>query len=477
MAEIPCPIRAATARHSEAEALRGPSRTLSYAALDEAVMEMATAFRQQHVVLGEIVAMTGPADLDYILAFLGLLRAGVVACPISPRFPKAYACALLEPLGCRFMIGGELGVPALRPLKLQPDRTLRDPEDAAPAGIPEDRPATVIFTSGSSGRPKAALHSFGNHWYNAKRSNENITLAPGDRWLLSLPLFHVAGVGVVFRCLLAGATVVIPAPGRPLADAIAGEDITHLSLVPTQLFRLLNDPAGRDALKRTKAILLGGSAVPKSLLRTAYDHGLPVCTSYGLTEMATQVTTTRPGDPLDRWLTSGWPLAPDTLRLSTDGEIQVKGDTLFRGYLEEGHCLRPLTEDGWFATGDLGRLDAQGYLTVTGRRDNMFIAGGENIQPEEIEAAICACSGVAEAIVVPVPHAEFGTTPAAFVRTESGAAPDAAALRGRLAEQLPRFKIPRYILAWPELPETGIKASRRLLAERAQALCKDAPET
>jgi len=333
-----------------------------------------------------------------------------------------------------------------------------------------EQPATLIFTSGSSGEPKEALHSYGNHYWNAVASNRNIPVYPGDRWLLSLPLYHVAGIGIVFRCLVGGAAVAIPEPGQPLGHAIRQLGATHVSLVATQLHRLLDDKDGIAALAGLKAILLGGSAIPENLIRRACALGLPIHTSYGLTEMASQVTTTRTGDPLDALLTSGRPLADDTVAISEDGEILVRGKTLFQGYREGGTVAPPLTPDGWFATGDVGRVDAEGCITVIGRKDNLFIVGGENVQPEAIERALCRVEHVAEAVVVPISDDEFGCLPVAFVRNEAGAMLDADGLREYLAGELPHHAVPRHFFSWPEDgPSPEAKVNRRDFVTRAEA--------
>ncbi len=460
MAEFVCPLHAAALETPCAPALVSGSGVLSFRDVEVRVQATAAALRNAGLRPGGRAALTGRASSGDITLFLALLRAGVVACPVNPRFPEAYAMALL----------GRVGAQRLPPLPDVP--SVGDAQvEAAPPRIPEDRPATIIFTSGSAGSPKAALHSYGNHCHSALQSNRNIALRPGDCWLLSLPMFHVAGIGVLFRCLVSGAAVAVPEDREPIEAAVVRYGVTHLSLVATQLHRLLQSEEGRAALRRVRAILLGGSAFPDGLVREAFALGLPIYTSYGLTEMASQVTTTRAGDPLDRLLTSGAPLSPGNLRISGDGEILVRGKTLFLGYVDGEQVMRSLTEDGWFATGDLGAQDAQGYLAVTGRRDNMFISGGENIQPEEVERSLCKCAGVCEALVVPVSHAEFGAVPAAFVRYAPGTARDEAVLQRELEKALPRFKVPRRILPWPEdLAGLGIKLGRKAFAERASVL-------
>ena len=196
---------------------------------------------------------------------------------------------------------------------------------------------------------------------------------------------------------------------------------------------------------------------------------LPIFTSYGSTEMASQVTTTRPKDNFDRLLTSGKVLPYRQIKIAPDGEILVKGATLFKGYLEGDLLVVNRDKKGWFRTGDLGCLDEQGYLTVTGRRDNMFISGGENIQPEEIENKMNRLDGVANVIVVPVRNKEYGERPAAFVTMETGREFDQEKLKQGLKNTLPHFMIPDYFFPWPEdVIQEGIKINREYFKKVAE---------
>jgi len=334
---------------------------------------------------------------------------------------------------------------------------LRDSHDP----IHPDTPAVIITTSGTTAEPKLALLSYGNLYYSACAANNNMPLNPGDRWLLSLPLYHVAGLGIMFRCLLAGAAIVVPGTQRQLADTILEQGITHISLVSTQLYRLLQDVDGLQALKKLKAILLGGGPMPRPLIERAIQENLPIHTSYGLTETASQITATRPDDPPEARFTSGAPLTQDTVAISSEGEILVRGNTLFLGYLQHGTLNRPLTPDGWFQTGDLGRLDSHGRLTVLGRKDNMFICAGENIYPEEVERALEAIPGILQAIVIPVDDPERGHVPVAYVRTDPDYIIEPARLMAHLSKNLLRHKIPTQFRPWPvHLPDSA-KVNRR----------------
>lgn len=472
MNEAPCPLQTMASRHPSAPALISPQGIYTWQDLNACIPAMMARLEGAGLRKGDIAAIALPPGPACPMLVMAMIRMGIIAFPIDPRFPEAYRSEILERVHGAAIILPEEASPVQGLVSIPLDRLMADRPPLPPdeeIRLSLDAPATLVLTSGSSGPPKAALHSFRNHYHSALRSNANIALEPEDRWLMSLPMYHVAGLGVWFRCLLQGAAVLFPEPGQRLDEALRQFTPTHLSLVSTQLYRLLREPGILPLMQGMKAILLGGSGIPAALLHEAHAAGLPIFTSYGLTEMATQVTTTAPDDPVDRLLTSGRPLAPGCLCISPEEEILIRGETLFLGYLEGNALLRPLRDDGWFATGDCGFIDEAGYLQVTGRRDNMFIAGGENIQPEEIEAALCRIEGVLEAVVTPVPHAEFGNTPAAFLRLAEGLTLDELSPGTHLAGHLPKFKVPRYYFAWPEIPiPDGGKIPRRVFQEEAR---------
>ena len=462
---FPCPLRSAALAAPKAAALVGARGITSYGELDR--MVSAAALRFGGLDPGSRVALYLPKDERYVALVLALIRAGHVACPVSDHLPPRGAAQLLGKAACSALISEDeqlLQKAGADLYELKPENLLEVARHRTePTDIPLERSATIIFTSGSTGVPKAALHTFGNHYYNALGSNANITLRPGDRWLHTLPLYHVGGLSILFRCLLAKATVALPEPGDPLGEAIAGPAATHVSLVSTQLSRLLREDADLGGLE---AVLMGGGPVPPSLVDEALARGLPLHTSYGLTEMASQVTTTPPDASIEELRTAGRVLPNREVSISERGEIMVRGETLFAGYVEGEELDRPLNQEGWFHTGDLGELGEDGYLRVGGRIDNLFISGGENIQPEEIEEALCRLEGVDEAVVVPVPDEEFGARPVAFVRTDGGVRD----LSGELESDLPRFKIPIAYHLWTEEARRGMKVDRAALGKRALRL-------
>lgn len=464
------PLYEAASVRPEALAVLTPERAFRYGDLERWVAATAQRLQALGGGPGARIGLCLPTTWRALVLTLAAIRAGCVACPISMRLPSRGVAGLLRKVAARALITDREALKEQLPgdlLVLTPEEIVEEGgggEEAAPR-IALAQPATLVFTSGSTGEAKAVLHSVGNHYCSARGANENIALEPGDRWLLALPLYHVGGLGVVFRCLLAGATVVVPAPGLATGEAIRRYGVTHVSLVATQLARLLDEAATPEGLK---AVLVGGSAVPPSLIREAHARGLPVHTTYGLTEMTSQVTTTPPGASLARLGTSGRRLPHRHVQIAKDGEILVKGAVLFQGYVDGKALNRPLDADGWFHTGDRGLLDAEGFLRVLGRTDTLFISGGENIHPEEIEQALCALDEVRQAVVVPVEDAVFGQRPLAFVKMDGGV-PERAALAARLEPRLPRFKIPIAFYEWPDdAPAPGMKIDRAFFATYAE---------
>jgi O-succinylbenzoic acid--CoA ligase len=451
MNPVRCPLDEASERYPQQVALLSSEIEITFKELNEWVSGTASRLQEIGIQKGERVALILPPSWEQVVLILALIRRGAMASPVNPKFPTTYTKTLLNKISCHRVIG----------TTQQVARQSKIPKNK----IELDQPATILFTSGSSGTPKAVLHSYGNHYWSAKGSNENIPLQRGDRWLLSLPLCHVSGIGIIFRSLLSGTTLVIPREEDPLEERISKYAITHLSLVSTQLYRLLQKAT---PWKTIKATLLGGSAIPFSILDQAYSKKLPIYTSYGLTEMATQVTTTPSNPPKEKRQTSGKALPYREIDIAKDGEILVRGKTLFQGYVDREKIDRPLTKKGWFQTGDLGEIDPEGYLSVRGRKDNLFISGGENIYPEEIELALSNLAGIEQSRVVPIADKEFGYRPVAFLKTTQPM--DSSKIQSELEKALPRFKIPIVFHAWPNVDNTGIKTGRSYFIELARQL-------
>ncbi|MBY6019280.1 o-succinylbenzoate--CoA ligase [Halomonas denitrificans] len=446
---ILCPLHSAARRWGDAIAVCGPEGSLSYEALDGRVTALAHHLAGQGVQAGDHIGYLGQNRLEAILLLYAAMRLGAVFAPLSPRFPEAQRDQLIRELDIQWCWSeGELpeGVRAL---------SVTSASEAQRWQVDLDRPLTLILTSGSSGHPKAAMHGLAQHIAAAEGSHDQTPLNRGDRWLLSLPLFHIGGLAILFRCLSCGATAVLPGH-QDLASNLKQQRITHLSLVATQLVRLLERDDADEVIRSITTLLLGGGAIPTSLLERLNPYPIKVLTSYGMTEMGSQITT---GPANDQGL-SGYPLAGRQVRLN-EGLIEVRGDCRFLGYYANGTLTRPFDHEGWFATRDLGQFVGE-QLKVLGRADNMFVSGGENVQPEAIESVLKRCEGVEEAIIIPVQDEVFGHLPVAVVKGPW----QPEQWEKRVLKKLPRFMRPRRYLPWPEaLNQTGLKVSRKAIAE------------
>lgn len=441
---IPCPIQQNARRFPDEPAIYSAEETISWKALDARVGQMTLLLRRQGVEPGQRVAVLGPVNKHLVMILAAVWRLKAVACLFNTRLPKAVLQDQIRVLSCQRMVHSSF--PLLEedpPVDKETRDWLLDPRQWA----------TIMFTSGSTAQPKAAVHTWGNHYYSALGSNERLSFQPGrDCWLLSLPVFHVGGLSLLFRSFLSAGALMIPSASRTLSDVLRKEKkVTHVSFVSTQLYRLLRDDIDLSGLK---VILLGGGAPPPALLREAGRRHWPVYRTYGLTEMSSQVATAAPQDRRARILPYR------EVRLSADGEVWVRGATLFQGYLrDEGLDRSVFDPDGWFPTGDLGQME-EDLLVIHGRKDAMFISGGENIQPEEIERHLLDLEGVRQALVIPVEDEEFGFRPVAFVRTDRRI--PLMCLENHLRSRLPGYKCPEAFYVWPDnLTGAGLKPSRR----------------
>ena len=402
-------------------------RVFTYAQFWKITEQLADKHRK--LPAGSCIAIHATTDIALPFWLFAFWLKGCIILLLNPQFPKLLQQQIVEQMNCSQFLrktAQEHDFPftcfrnEVLPKTLQEQKTSFPPEAFS-----------LILTSGSSGIPKAVLHSFANHLTNALGSNENILLSSGDIWLASLPMYHVGGISLLFRTMLAGSSLFFPSAKYQIAQLLTNQPITHISLVPPQLFRLLQDSISNSVCKNLKTVLVGGAAIPHKWLEQAHTLHIPIKSTYGCTEMASQVTTSVVHSLKD-WKSSGQVLPFREVQISQQQQIQVRGQTRFLGYWKNGCLEMPFDAEGWFATGDLGYLDEQQNLHFTGRIDNQFVSGGENIHCEEIEQILKSFPGVEQAIVVPVPHEYFGERPFAFVH--SGQEWEEEKLRSLLAE-------------------------------------------
>lgn len=332
--------------------------------------------------------------------------------------------------------------------------------------IPDQSPplapniALIISTSGSEGQPKAVMLSNGNLDAAATAANQRLPLDPGDCWLACLPLYHIGGLAILWRCAQAGATVLLHDgfDVATIARDFERQAVTHISLVPAMLARLLDSGIAPPASLRHA--LIGGAALAKPLYERATQAGWPLNPSYGMSESAAQIATWIPADgPWQEGLV-GKALGDNELAISDDGRIRLRGPQLMSGYLAGGG----LDEAGWLTTGDLGKIDQFGRLTVTGRADDMLISGGFNVHPLQVESCLAACPGICDVAVTSLPDPVWGDLVVALVVASASAEEITEWSKLRL----PSAAQPRRIVHLTKLPRTpGGKLERSALRRLA----------
>ena len=435
----------------EAPALLSWSETVTYGALEDRVGDAAGRLRALGVGERARVGLWAGNSVEWIVIALAVGRVGAVLVPLNTRLADAEIDWQAARAGLRVVIAADdlaaRAVSASRLVSFAEWRTLPSGNKGALAGHDDPaREAALLFPSGPTGRPTGAVLTHGNQAASALASGAVLPLGPGDRWLASLPFFHVGGLGIVHRCLRSGACVVLPAAfsADELGHSIEGHGITHVSVVDATLRRILEARGGRLLPDRVRAVVVGGGPVSQGLL----DACPQAIASYGLTESCAMATLVRPGAPAAQRRTAGQALPGIDLRIADDGVIELRGPTVMRGYLDDPEATAAALREGWLRTGDLGEVDADGCLRVLSRRDDLIISGGENVYPAEIEHALREHADVADAVVFGVPDERWGEVPLAVVQLRRPGSPD---LRAFLEPRLARYKLPRIELV-AEIP-------------------------
>ena len=431
----------------DAPAIRLNDEVLSWRTLCTRIDALASGFAAQGVTEGCGVMLRAWNHPQTLLAWLALLQCGARILPVNPQLPHALLATLLPDLTLQFALDleGENRFPFLIPLNC-----LNANGQHAVDWQPQ-RLCSMTLTSGSTGLPKAAVHTCQAHIASADGVLSLMPLATEDDWLLSLPLFHVSGQGILWRWLVAGARMTVREK-QPLEQMLAG--CTHASLVPTQLWRLLVN----QTPVALKAVLLGGAAIPVALTEQARAQGIRCWCGYGLTEFASTVCAKEADGLAD----VGMPLPGREVRIVND-EVWLRAASMAEGYWRDGKLVSLVNDEGWFATRDRGVLN-DGKLTIAGRLDNLFFSGGEGIQPEEVERVIVTHPHVLQAFIVPIEDAEFGHRPVAVVECDADVAE--TELNEWVKDKLARFQQPVHWLSLPaELKNGGIKISRRAVVD------------
>ena len=440
--------------------------------------------------IGSHVGLWGENRPDYLVALFALMRAGHVAVPLQTRLSARELAAVVRSAGLRGILAARTFPPTHRDaLGDVPVYPLTPPvEGEPPRGhvkeLSQEEVAVILCSSGSAGLMKMiplTLRSLLDH---ARAVCEHLRVTRHDSWLVCLPFYHIGGLAIAFRCWVSGASLVIAqsADAGEINRTLDNGDASLVSVVPTMLERMLTRREGKPYPKSSRAIIVGGGPVPAELLERCPQ----AYATYGLTEAGSMVTCARPDCGDKERKTCGLPIPQTQIRILNEageevkrgeaGEIVVRGAGAAQTYWGDPEAAARTFRSGWIHTGDVGRWDENGYLTVEARRTNLIVSGGENVYPAEIEAALREHPRVMDAVVLPLDDPRWGQSPAALIVLSPGPPLQKSHIYSFLAGRLARYKFPRKIVIAEKIPRLGngkpdLKEVRRLLTEG-----EDAPE-
>jgi O-succinylbenzoic acid--CoA ligase len=492
-------LSARTLSSPHAIALIAHGKPYTYAELNRYVGRFARRLLGLGVQRGQPIGALLPNGFEYVVLIHAIMRVGAILVPLNTRLTPSEIDYQLKITRCDMVIcaketavtASELAMPLRHIISVNEthDTSIlylgniaKDQSvDFERGELALDSPFAIVFTSGTSGQPKGALLTIGNFFYSAIASAYHIGTMPHDRWLCVLPLYHVGGLSIVLRCCLYGTTIELIGKFDALLlnQHLAENPVTLVSLVPTMLYRMLETRTQDQTPLALRLVLLGGATATPELLAKAVAFGVPIATTYGLSEATSQVATASFESVQRKVGSVGKPLLYTSVRIVDDsgnslpqgqhGEIVVKGFTVMREYVNNPKATAKTLRDGELFTGDIGYLDEDGDLWVLQRRSDLIISGGENIYPVEVEAVLRQHPSVQEAVVVGLPNNEWGQIVGAMVVLHPHKLTTPEALIQFCRQALASYKCPRLVHIVSELPLTASgKIKRTAIAEILQ---------
>jgi O-succinylbenzoic acid--CoA ligase len=480
-------LAARAASDGDREAIRFGDRTLSWKEMAARSEALASHLHARGVGRGDLVAVRMAPQPEFAALLYALQALGAAMLPLNLRLATAEVLRILAHARPRLLVDdgsgadvADAGLPRLHAHDdLRSERAPRAPVLAR--RLDPDAALTVVFTSGTTSRPKGVVLTNANHAAAAAASRARLGHGADDVWLATLPLFHVGGLAILTRSVLEGSRVQLETgfDAARAAAVLQSGSATMVSLVPTMLARvmeLLREPPSA----RVRAVLIGGAALSPSLGRRALEAGLPIAATWGMTEACSQICTTSPGsDEAARGLV-GRPLPGVEVTVAEPGadgfgELLVRGPNVTRGYLGLAEADRAAFGDAdepgepgrgrWLRTGDVGRIEAGGAVALTGRRDDLVVTGGENVAPVEVEQVLDEHPGVRESLVFGEDDDEWGQRVVALVVAAGENLPPSEDLRAWCRARLAGYKVPREFRFTEALArgETGKLLRRRRL--------------
>ncbi|MGY6697188.1 MAG: AMP-binding protein [Roseinatronobacter sp.] len=472
--------RAELSPHALAFADLGTGRDWSFAEINTEAAALARALRAKGLAPGDRVAILSLNRAEVFIALFAARKAGLIMAPLNWRLPLAERAPIAQMVGTRAVIhdalhagaAAELGLPCIA-MSATGGFGLDGPDFAQDAEMTEDDPWYLLFTSGTTGLPKAVIQTHRMALANAMNIAQATSMTATDRTACFLPLFHTAGINLYTLPLFlwGGATVILPKfePDDLLRLIDAGE-ITKFFGVPAIYQAFLAHPdLTRTNLSRVTHWGCGGAALPEAMIRALAAHGARVCAGYGMTETGPTGFLLDPDQAEAQIGSVGLPRLMTEARLdgvpdgaAGTGELLLRGATVTPGYFGNPQATADsFTPEGWLRSGDVATRDEAGFYRIVDRIKDMYISGGENVYPAEVERALLAHPDVLEAAVIGVPDPRWGETGAAFVLPRPGSSPTAETLRDWLRPRLAGYKLPAHWRLVADMPRTAAGKIRK----------------
>ncbi len=453
----------------------GHDEKISYQTLEDKVLSTANHFITSNISRQKIAPILCSNSSDFIISILALWMIGAIPVPFNTRLSAFEIQEQLSFLGSNSLIIDIASVEKVSKIKAEKILTsYLTPTFKIELGnfyFDENETALIMFTSGSSGKPKAVELTFSNFIQSAKIGNKYLMQTSEDRWLASLPFYHIGGFSIIFRALMFGSQIIIPAELKipSIIQSIRKFKPTLISLVSTQMHELLEHDIKPTADLRH--VLLGGGFIDSNLMREALNKGWRVSKVYGSTETSSFVTVLNPDDFLKKPESVGIPIPPNKIFIhdengnelppNSEGEIIVEGPSIMKGYWKDNEATNQRLKNNSYLTGDIGYKDEDGYLYLVNRRTDLIVSGGENVNPLEVEIAIMRFNKVKDVCVFGINDVTWGQRVVAAVVPNSNEKFSLSELKIFLRKKLAQFKIPKEIYFVDELPKTELGKIKR----------------
>lgn len=460
-------------------------KSLTFKELFERAYDTAGQLQGYGLKKNQYIGVLLKNHLDSVVILYALQLMGVQAVILNNRLsPQELSWQLHDSIAERLITESDFSEVKVEIQKIIKDELFLSPikDPIIQDEISLDDVCTIMYTSGTTGKPKGVIQTYGNHWSSAVGSALNLGITEKDCWLCSVPLFHISGYSILMRSVIYGMPIVLHEsfdPQRTIAD-ITQKQVTIMSVVGTMLSRVVEALKDSELPSQFRCMLLGGGPAPLPLLEACKQKDIPVFQTYGMTETASQIVTLSPEYSISKLGSAGKPLFLSQLQIKMEdgrlarpneaGEIVVKGPNVTSGYLHRPDATKEKFYDGWFSTGDIGYLDEEGFLYVLDRRSDLIISGGENIYPAEIESVLLAHPAIEEAGVTGLENEVWGQIPVAFVVKKSEAMVTSDELYHFSLKRLAKYKVPKEFHFIDKLPRN---AAKKLLRRKLRELFEE----